>query len=43
MLINTISRPHIATAFILKRSIDICLPCCFCTLSWRVLPRCVCS
>jgi hypothetical protein len=24
----------------IKRSIDICLPCCFCTLSSRAQPRC---
>ena len=27
----------------IKRSIDICLPCYFCTLSSRAQPRCVCS
>ena len=29
--------------FIQKRSIDICLPCCFCTLLSKARPRCVCK
>jgi hypothetical protein len=27
----------------IKRSFDICLPCCFCTLLSRAQPRCVCK
>ena len=43
IVMSTRTQAMVGDYLFIKRSIDICLPCYFCTLSSRAQPRCVCS